>query len=59
MEETGGNSVVNSNLSNISENENNLSLKTVDPPLKWCSISLSDVISRGKLIEASVFDVEA
>ena len=59
MEETGGNSVVNSNLSNISENENNLSLKTVDTPLKWCSVSLSDVISRGKRLEASVFDVEA
>lgn len=57
MEETGGNSVVNSNLSNKSEN--NLSLKTVDTPLKWCSISLSDVISRGKRLEASVFDVEA
>lgn len=59
MEETGGNSVVNSNLSNTSENENNLSLKTVDTPLKWCSVSLSDVISRGKRLEASVFDVEA
>ena len=57
MEETGGNSVVNSNLSNKSENS--LSLKKVDTPLKWCSISLSDVISRGKRLEASVFDVEA
>lgn len=28
-------------------------------PLKWCSVSLSDVISRGKRLEASVFDVEA
>lgn len=27
--------------------------------LKWCSVSLSDVISRGKRLEASVFDVEA
>lgn len=57
MEETGGNSVVNSNLSNKSENS--LSLKKVDTPLKWCSVSLSDVISRGKRLEASVFDVEA
>lgn len=28
-------------------------------PVKWCSVSLSDVISRGKRLEASVFDVEA
>lgn len=27
--------------------------------LKWCSVSLSDVVSRGKRLEASVFDVEA
>lgn len=59
MEETGGNSVVNSNLANESDNKNILSLKTVDTPLKWCSVSLSDVISRGKRLEASVFDVEA
>lgn len=24
--------------------------------LKWCSVSLADVISRGKRLEASVFD---
>ena len=30
-----------------------------ETPLKWCSVSLSDVISRGKRLEASVFDVEA
>ena len=28
-------------------------------PVKWCSVSLSDVVSRGKRLEASVFDVEA
>ena len=28
-------------------------------PLKWSTISLSDVISRGKRLEARVFDVEA
>lgn len=27
--------------------------------LKWCAVSLGDVISRGKRLEASVFDVEA
>ena len=30
-----------------------------ETPLKWCSVSLSDVVSRGKRLEASVFDVEA
>lgn len=27
--------------------------------IKWCSVNLSDVISRGKRLEASVFDIEA
>lgn len=57
MEETGGNSVVNSNLSN--KFENNLNSKIAGTSLKWCSVSLSDVISRGKRLEASVFDVKA
>lgn len=30
-----------------------------EQPVKWCSVSLSDVISRGKRLEATVFDVEA
>lgn len=28
-------------------------------PVKWCSVTLSEVISQGKRLEASVFDVEA
>ena len=28
-------------------------------PIKWCSVTLSDIVSRGKRLEASVFDVEA
>ena len=43
MEGSGGNFVVD--LKNI--------------PVKWCSVSLSDIISRDKRLEASVFDVEA
>lgn len=31
----------------------------VDPALRWCSVSLSEVISRGKRLEASVYDIEA
>ncbi len=30
-----------------------------ETPVKWCSVAFSDVISRGKRLEASVFDVEA
>lgn len=30
-----------------------------DSPVKWCAVTLSDVISRGKRLEASVFDVDA
>ena len=28
-------------------------------PVKWCSVTLSDIIARGKRLEASVYDVEA
>lgn len=59
MEATGGNSVVNSNLAHKLDNENAIDVKTNDIPLKWSSVHLSDVISRGKRLEASVFDVEA
>ena len=59
MEATGGNSVVNSNLAHKLDNKNTIDVKTNDIPLKWSSVPLSDVISRGKRLEASVFDVEA
>ena len=58
MEATGGYSVVNSNLAHKLDNENTIDVETNDIPLKWCSVSLSDVIFRGKRLEASVFDVE-
>jgi hypothetical protein len=51
--------VVNSNLAHKLDNENTIDVETNDIPLKWCSVSLSDVIFRGKRLEASVFDVEA
>lgn len=59
MEATGGNSVVNSNLAHKLDNKNTIDVEINDIPLKWCSVSLSDVIFRGKRLEASVFDVEA
>lgn len=30
-----------------------------ESPVKWCSVTLSDIVARGKRLEASVFDVEA
>lgn len=59
MEKTGGNTVVNSNLAYKMVDNADFSVDTNETPVKWCSVSLSDVISRGKRLEASVFDVEA
>lgn len=39
--------------------ESESEVQVVETPLKWCSVSLSDVLSRGKRLEASVFDIEA
>lgn len=38
---------------------NETEISVPQSPVKWCSVSLSNVISRGKRLEASVFDVEA
>lgn len=51
--------MVNNNLKNNLSDQDLSNIKTDEPPIKWCSVSLSDVISRGKRLEASVFDVEA
>jgi len=34
-------------------------IEVAESPVKYCTVTLSDVISRGKRLEASVFDVEA
>lgn len=50
--------MVNGNLAlklTKTENENTIQ----ESPIKWSSISLSEVVTRGKRLEASVFDVEA
>lgn len=59
MEKTGGVGVVNSNLAYNLNDDDTTNIKIDEAPIKWCSVSLSDVISRGKRLEASVFDVEA
>ncbi len=32
---------------------------SIEPSLKWCSVSLGEIISHGKRLEASVYDIEA
>lgn len=32
--------------------------KRIEDPIKWCSVSLSELIERGSRLEASVFDVD-
>lgn len=57
MEKTGGIVMVNSNLA-YNLNNNDLTNITIDEKtLKWCSVSLSDVIHRGKRLEAGSYDV--
>lgn len=51
--------MVNSNLAYKVESISVPNVVVNERPLKWCSVSLSDVVSRGKRLEASVFDVEA
>ena len=51
--------MVNSNLAYNLDSNGVSEVVIKDSPLKWCSISLSDVVSHGKRLEASVFDVEA
>lgn len=51
--------VNNSNLASRTVSANAPEIAVNETPIKWCSVTLSDVIARGKRLEASVFDVEA
>ena len=51
--------VSNSNLASKTRSTNTPEIAVNETPIKWCSVTLSDVIGRGKRLEASVFDVEA
>lgn len=51
--------MVSSNLALQLEVASQPKIEVQESPVKWCSVSLSDVVSRGKRLEASVFDVEA
>lgn len=51
--------MVNSNLARAVDHAPIMEIGVNEQPVKWCSVSLSDVMSRGKRLEASVYDVEA
>lgn len=60
MENAGGNSMVGNNaeiIRDFNKATNDTEVKEV--PLKWCSVTLSEVLERNKRLEASVFGVEA
>lgn len=47
------------NLARKLNNTPKAEIEISEVPVKWCSVSLSEMINRGKRLEASVFDVEA
>ncbi|MCI7007234.1 MAG: restriction endonuclease subunit S, partial [Clostridium sp.] len=51
--------MVTSNLAFKEENSIEPEVVVNESPVKWCAVALSDVVARGKRLEASVFDVEA
>lgn len=51
--------MITSNLAFKEENSIEPEVVVNESPVKWCAVALSDVVARGKRLEASVFDVEA
>lgn len=51
--------MVTSNLAHRREENDEERIVAHESPVKYCSVTLADVIARGKRLEASVFDVEA
>lgn len=51
--------MVSANLAHISMDNSQTGVELSNSPVKYCSVTLSDVVARGKRLEASVFDVEA
>lgn len=51
--------MVNNNLAYQLASATDLGIIVEESAIKWCSISLSEVIEKGKRLEASVYDVEA
>ena len=51
--------MVNDNLARKIDNTPKAEIEISEVPVKWCSVSLAEMVERGKRLEASVFDVEA
>lgn len=51
--------MVNSNLAHRFAITPESTVTIDEAPVKWCTVSLSEIIERGKRLEASVYDVEA
>ena len=47
------------NLARKIDNTPKAEIEISEAPVKWCSVSLAEMVERGKRLEASVFDVEA
>lgn len=51
--------MVNENVAYALKEDIEQSVEIAESPVKYCSVALSEVIKKGKRLEASVFDVEA
>ena len=51
--------MVNDNLAHQLASAPELEIMVDESPIKWCSVTLSEVVEKGKRLEASVYDVEA
>ena len=51
--------MVTSNLAFKEKNSIEPEVVVNESPVKWCAVALSDVVARGKRLEAKAFDVEA
>lgn len=51
--------MVNGNLAHIITATPELEIVINESPVKWCSTSLSEIIEKGKRLEASVYDIES
>lgn len=51
--------MVKSTLAKVEQFEQEIAIEDTENDIKWCTVSLLDVVEHGKRLEASVFDVEA
>lgn len=51
--------MVTSNLAYKEQKPTELKIVVNESPVKWCTVALSDIVARGKRLEAKAFDVEA